>query len=536
MRSRAFLLAAILLAGSQVTTVLGAISCVGYLPAGLAMPMDYSTIRLEFLTYLGGDMEDWLRDLIVDDVGNVWVLGYTESTNMELQNPIQETYGGQGDALIARFTPQHELEFCTYFGGNGMEYAMAFDLDNEGNLVVVGSTQSSNFYILNALQTELNGTSDAFVTKINPNGTILFSTYYGGSGEDSIDDLEVDSNGNYVMVGQTSSDDLDTNASVVQPTYGGGTSDIMLLSMASDGQSILLGSYLGGDEQDTATSVRLDGDGNIGIIGFTGNNDTVTPDAFQLEYGGGPTDTLIAKLTPNLDSLLWATLLGGDGWEFGSGIRFDSQNNVIVSGYTGSSDFPLQDQILPDSGSYDAFLARLNETGSALQFSTYLGGAREDRSYGLELLSDDSVVILCNAGSSDMPIMDPLQENNAGATDAYLGVFDSTDELVFATYIGGSSSEYSMGLVVINDELIAFTGYTYSDDLPVVGPGQADRGGSSDGFLCILNMTELSIPTTTTTTTTETTNGESMDLMLVALAGVGVVALVIVIVVVRKMK
>ena len=117
-------------------------------------------------------MEDWLRDVIFDDAGNVWVLGYTESTDISLHNAIQETYGGQGDVLIARFSPQHELEFCTYFGGDGTDYGMAFTLDSEGNVIIAGSTQSSDFYTLNALQTELNGTSDVFVTKISPSGIV----------------------------------------------------------------------------------------------------------------------------------------------------------------------------------------------------------------------------------------------------------------------------------------------------------------------------------------------------------------------------
>ncbi len=447
-----------------------------------------TSMSVSFLTYLGGSGEEWLRDVCFDDDGNIWVLGYTESTDLPLQNAIQESYGGQGDAIIAKFNPQHELEFCTYFGGDGTDYAMALDIDQDGNLVVVGHSDSTNLFTLNPLQANLNGTSDSFITKFSPEGTVLFSTYFGGSGVETLDAFVIDENGNYVMVGSTGSYDLPTTEGVLQQTYGGYVRDMMIVSMSPDGQSLVFCSYFGGPGEEEAINVALDADGNIGIVGIGGNNDLVSAGAFQQEYGGGQMDAIVAKFTPSCDSILWCTLIGGDGWEFGDGISFDSDSNAIISGYTGSSDFPIANQIMEDKGGYDAFLARLNNDGSELHFSTYFGGGLEDRCYGMEVLSDDSVIILCPAASNDMPVINPWQSNNRGGSDAFLAAFNAADELIYATYVGGSYGDYAMGIDVMNEELVAFTGYTASDDLGVVNPTQAINAGDYDGFLCVLNI------------------------------------------------
>ncbi|MCK5239635.1 MAG: hypothetical protein KAR33_08825 [Candidatus Thorarchaeota archaeon] len=488
--------------------------------------LEHPSFSVSFLTYLGGNGEDWLRDVCFDEAGNIWVLGYTESTDLPLVNAIQETYGGQGDALLAKFSSQYEMEFCTYFGGDGIEYGMALNIDPNGDIVVVGNTQSTNLFTLDALQSDLNGTSDAFVTKFNPDGNIIFSTYFGGSGVDFIYKLDFDSDGNYVMAGSTGSTDLQTTDGVLQQTYGGGASDMMFVSMTSDGQEILFCSYYGDSAGDDAYDIELDSEGNIGIIGVTGNNDLVTSGTFQQEYGGGLTDAIVTKLTPNCDAILWTTLLGGDGWEFGDGILFDSQNNLILSGYSGSSNFPLLNQIIEDQDDYDAFLVRLSHDGGTLLFGTYLGGDGQDRSYGLSEFANESTIILCQAGSDGMPVYNSLQQNNSGSSDAYLAVFDINDQLVYGTYVGGSRGDYSTGITVSDDMVIGFTGYSNSDDLPVVNPTQAERGGSDDGFLCILSLAENA-------------GTDLFDVnvtVMFAIVGIGVVAIVIILTVFLKRR
>ncbi len=481
-----------------------------------------SSISIEFMTYLGGDGEDWLADVCFDSQGNVWVLGYTESVDLPLVQAIQESYGGAGDAIIAKFSSQYGLEFCTYFGGDGVDYAMAVEIDNNGDIVVVGHTESSDFPVLNEIQSNLNGTSDAFISKFAPNGSLLFSTYFGGSGTENVEALCFDSAGNYILAGATGSTDLPVTEGVIQNTYGGGLTDAMLVSFASDGQSIGFCSFFGGNGDDYAIGMVLDTVGNIHITGIVSDNDTVSVNAFQKEYGGGLSDAFVAKLNSNCDSLIWCSLLGGNGWEFAGKINLDSEGSIIISGYTGSTDFPLMNELMGNKGGNDAFLCKLTDNGTNILFSSYIGGGMEDRSYGLGVFPDDSVVLLCQAHSADFPVTNPLQAENKGSVDGYLLILNANDEMVFGSYFGGSLGDYPVGLDVMGNSTVVFTGYSSSSDLPLVKPTQSIKAEDTDGFLCIIIRTDTS------------TIADSMILIIIGM--VVVAAIVAVIAVIQRRK
>ncbi len=347
-------------------------------------------------SYFGGDGEEWSNDIFFGADGSIVLTGMSRSSDLPVVNAHQEEYGGGGDVFIVKLNPEFQIEFYTYFGGSGLEEPMALMVDYYQNIIVAGGTSSDNLTILNPLQDELNGPSDAFLAKFSPSGTLLFSTYRGGNESDSSEDICIYSNGDYLMVGSTGSSDFNTTAGAFQEDYGGGESDVFITGISINGQSILYSTFFGNSADEDAFDIDVNlmgGIDDIVIVGLSRGTTITTASAYQQTYGGGTSDAIVAKFASDCSSLNWSTMLGGNGWEFGDQIGFDSDNNLIVSGYTGSSDFPLLNQLQNNTSGYDAFLTELSTNGDELIMSSYLGGNLEDRSYAMEVLPVDAILI-----------------------------------------------------------------------------------------------------------------------------------------------
>jgi hypothetical protein len=443
-----------------------------------------------FCSYFGGDGEEWSNDICFTDEGEVVLTGMTRSDDLPVHNAHQSVYAGSGDIFLVKLSSQFQVEFYTYFGGDGLEEPMALTIDHDGNIILAGGTSSNNLTVLNPIQDELNGTSDAFIAKFSPSGVLLFSTYLGGSDYDRIEEVLVDSYGSYVITGPTGSDDFYTTSGTHQESFGGGDSDVFIASLSNDGQSIIYSSYFGNSTDEDAWAAGIDLIGNIVIVGITDGAAITTDSAFQQTYGGGQSDAFVAKFTPNCTSLSWSTLLGGNGWEFGDQVDFDSDNNIIVSGYTGSADFPLVNQLYNDSSGYDAFFAKLTPDGEDLLLSSYLGGSSEDRSYAMEVLTDDSVLITAPSSSADMPVQNAFQ-NYSGGSDGFIALIGGEGPtLMFGSHYGGSSNDYVLGMSVYEEDMIAVIGYTSSDDLPTINAVQDEYRGSNDVMVWVFGFKE----------------------------------------------
>ncbi|MGY5863722.1 MAG: hypothetical protein RTV41_03910 [Candidatus Thorarchaeota archaeon] len=470
-----------------------------------------------FCSYFGGDGEEWSNDVCFTDGGGFVLSGMTRSDDLPVLNAHQSDYAGGGDVFLVKVNSEFQVEFYTYFGGSGLEEPMALTVDPDGNIILAGGTNSDNLTILNPIQDELNGTSDAFVAKFNPSGSLLFSTYFGGSGFDRIEDVIVDSTGNYLIVGPTGSSDFITTPGTYQESYGGGARDVFVTSMSHDGQSILYSTYFGNSTDDDAWAINADSNGNIVVVGMTDGDAIATGSAYQQTYGGGQTDCFVTKFTPNCTDLSWSTLLGGNGWEFGDQVEFDSSNNIVVSGYTGSSDFPLMNQLYNDSLGHDAFFVKLNPDGDSLLWSSYLGGSSEDRSYAMEVLADDSILITSPASSSDIPVQNAFQDYSGGS-DGYIALIGGeSPTLLFGSHFGGTSNDYILGMSVYDEDMIAVIGYTSSDDLPTVRAIQDEHMGSTDTMVWVFGFEEITPPP------------ESPPILIIVIGVSAVVAVVLVI-------
>lgn len=471
-------------------------------------------------TYFGGTGQEWTSKSDFDSEGNLVLTGMTMSVNLPLMNANQTEYGGLGDAFILKMTLPSETVFATYFGGNGLEESMALIVDDDDNIIIAGSTSSTDLPLLNPIQPELNGTTDGFIAKFSPSGNLLFSTYLGGSEGERIERIGIDSNGNYLITGRTESDDYPITPGVVQENFGGGETDIFITALSEDGQTIAYSTYFGNAAEEVGLDIDVDLDGNLVIVGLVYDTTNTTDGVYQREYGGGQSDSVIAKFNSDCTELIWSTLFGGDGWDFGDDVDFDSENNIVVSGYTGSSDFPLVNQLYNNSPNNDAFFAKLNPSGETLLLSSYLGGNLEDRSYGMEVLSDDSIIISSPATSTDMPTLNAAESNNSGYSDGYFAIL-SDNELVYATYLGGESNDYVMGLSVYEEETVAIVGYTYSQNLTLFNPFQEQYAGNGDVVIWILQpLTENTV--------------EIPWISIATIAGAGVLVLIVLLIVNKK--
>jgi hypothetical protein len=356
-----------------------------------------------YSTYFGGSGEDSGSKIAVDSLGNAYVTGYTNSTDLPAVNPAQSVQGGGAcgvspcfDAFVAKLNSTGTaLVYSTYLGGSADDYGQGIAVDSAGNALVTGLTASADFPTVGALQSVHGGaTYDAFVTKLGLTGsTLVYSTYLGGGGEDYGSDITVDASGNAYITGYTNSTDFRT-AGPLQAVNGGGTCgappntiscfDIYVAKLNVDGSSLVYSTYLGGSGGDYGYGIAVDASGSAYLTGLTTSTDLpVTAGAFQLAGGGTSVDAYVVKLDPTGSSAVYSTYLGGNGAEAGLDIALDSTGSAYVAGYAYGSGLPLASPPQATNGGYyDAFLSKLNAAGSALIFSSYLGGSGNEKAHG----------------------------------------------------------------------------------------------------------------------------------------------------------
>jgi Beta-propeller repeat len=324
------------------------------------------------------------------------------------------------------------LSYSTYLGGSGGESGQGIAVDSAGNAYVTGGTESTDFPTVNPLQPTLDGYGDAFVIKLNATGSALvYSTYLGGSSGESGQGIAVDSAGNAYVSGVTESTDFPTTPGAFQTTCGGGcavgSQHAFVTKLNVAGSALVYSTYLGGTGFEGASSIALDASGNAYVTGGTSSNDfPITPGAFQTECGGGSCyDGFVTKLNASGSALLYSTYLGGSGNDYGHGIAVDSAGNAYVTGATQSTDFPTMSPLQASlDGGGSAFVTKINPTGSALVYSTYLGGSGAANGSGIAVDSAGNAYVTGGAGSG-FPLMNPLQASNGGGASIMASALSS---------------------------------------------------------------------------------------------------------------
>jgi hypothetical protein len=315
-------------------------------------------------------------------------------------NVVTFRVGRYDQSLPLVIDPQ--LVYSTYLGGSGTESSKAIGLDAAGNICVGGTTASLNFPIRNAYQPVQGGGSfDAFVTKFNADGSaLIYSTYLGGNG--AFDDIY----GMWVDPdGNTYLVGSTTSSNFptvnpIQATYAGNT-DGWVAKLSPDGSQLLYSTYLGGSQADPLFDVVVDGGGNAYIAGRTVSTNYPTKDPIQPVHAGGYDDAVVLKINASGSALVWSTYLGGDGSDEARGIAINAAGEVYVTGDTRSAGFPTVNALQPvKSGDADAFVTKISADGQSILYSTFLGGEGTDESFGLKLIALDPAGNICVAGNT----------------------------------------------------------------------------------------------------------------------------------------
>jgi hypothetical protein len=331
--------------------------------------------RLLYATYLGGADTDSGHDIAVDAAGLAHVIGQTDSNNFPTRNALQPAIGGSVDAFVAKLNISgNELVYATYLGGTGDDPGHGIAVDSTGAVHVAGTTTSTNFPTANPVQPTYGGSFDAFVAELNPTGdTLNYATYLGGPGTDFGHDIAVDAAGSAYVTGTASRDFPTKNP--WQP-YGGGSRDVFIARLNE--AKLISATYLGGSGHDRGLGITVDSEGAVYVTGTTTSADLSSASSAQPVYGGA-FDAFVMKLNPGDNSLLYTTYLGGSSFDSGNGIAVDANGSAYVVGETISTNYPTENplQRVHSGGVKDAFVTRLNASGSNLFYSTYLGGRNQ---------------------------------------------------------------------------------------------------------------------------------------------------------------
>ena len=394
---------------------------------------------LVYVAYLHGNGADTATGIAVDGNGNAYVTGRTISTKFPTASPAQPTYGGTGDAFVAKLNASGTaFVYSTYLGGSNGDDAMGIAVDTDGNAYVTGTTLSSDFPVKAALQGAKSGSENAFVSKLDASGTLVYSTYLGGSGSDVATAIAVDGSKNVYIAGSTSSLDFPV-AHAIQPSLNG-SQNSFVVKIDSKGSSLLFSTYLGGGTISGASGIALGLDGGVWITGAARLGfPTVNP--IQQSFGGGTntTDAFIAELDKSGSSLLFSTFLGGGGEDIATGITVDRFGNILVTGYTYSTDFPLVSPLQANlNNGQNAFVAKLSPNPPALVYSTYFSGAgaagiAEDSSGNVTIVGQFPISF-SSAYSNTFPLIYNLPLSSLPLTSAYAAEIDPTGStLLYST-------------------------------------------------------------------------------------------------------
>ncbi len=404
------------------------------------------------------------------------------------------------------------LSYSTFLGGNGSaDQGFGIAVDSSGSAYITGRTSSLNFPTRSPFQSAHGGADDIFVVKLSPDGSaIVYSTYLGGSRGESGNAIAVDSSGNAYVTGSTTSVDFPTTTGAFQTASGGGIcrgdvpcDDAFAVRLNSTGSALLYSTFLGGSGSDSGAGIAVDPSGNAYVAGHTSSTNFPTANPLQPTLRGS-IDAFVTKLNAMGTSLLYSTYLGGDGEDVAFGIAVGAAGDAYVTGGTASANFPVTSGSFQAifAGISDAFVAKLNAQGSALVYSTYLGGSRGESGNAIAVDSSGNAYVTGNTGSTDFPTARALQPEFGGSRGGRIGTFIAGDAfvtklnaqgsaLVYSTYLGGGFGDTGAGIAVDSSGNAYVIGSTQSGGFgfPTVDPFQAGGfgGGFVDAFVAKLN-------------------------------------------------
>ncbi|WP_457600085.1 SBBP repeat-containing protein, partial [Hydrogenivirga sp.] len=336
------------------------------------------------------------------------------------------------------------LSYSTYLGGSFPDVGAAIAVDFSGNAYITGSTSSSDFPSTHGNKSDFY---DVFVTKISPDGsTLVYSTYIGGDETDHGYGIAVDSSGNAYITGKTASP-FQQGQSPFPTTTGafqetiGGSFDAFIVKLSPNGDTLVYSTYLGGSDSDRGLAIAIDSSGNAYVTGDTQSSDFPTENPYQPNKGNFE-DVFITKINPDGSALVYSTFLGGESTETGADIVVDGSGNVYVTGDTSSDNFPITPGVYQATRkSNDAFVTKLSSDGSSLVYSTYIGGGDVEHAYGISIDPSGNVYITGSTESADFPIIGGFQLSKDLVNDAFVAQLNTDGSSLLYSTFIGGNDE-----------------------------------------------------------------------------------------------
>jgi fibronectin type 3 domain-containing protein len=449
---------------------------------------------LSYSTYFGGSESDSNTYITLDKENNVWITGATTSPDFPTTtNAYNRTHGGADDIFVSKFDGKNgSLLYSTFIGGTGYEVPFAIKIDANQNIWVCGETGSSNFPItLDANAKVLNGSVDAFLFKLSGiNGSLLYSTFIGGSGGDSANALELDVQNNVWLTGMTTSSDFPMTSFALYPEYNGSI-DVFLCQFLTNG-SMGYSTFLGGNDADYGHSLAFTSSGDIWVTGETWSmNFPLTSNANDSILSGS-SDIFLTKLTGNGTNLSYSTFIGGGSTEASTSIVVDFSGDIWMTGYTTSSNFPTTpfayDSIY--GGSYDAFLLKFAGNESKYLYSSYLGGNNQDHGRSVHIDTNGYIWLSGETLSDPFPTTpNAYNSTYSGFRDAFILALAPNETLAYSTYVGGSDREVFTDLALDPTGKVWISGETKSLNFPTTSNAyNRTYSGNNDIFLFSLTL------------------------------------------------
>jgi len=453
-------------------------------------------------TYLGGSAYEYATGVAVGPTGDIYVAGWTESTDFPVTSGAYDTRSDWVDTFIAKLDPSlTTLESLTFLGGSSGDWARCLAVAPTGDVYVCGTTDSGDFpATAGAYDRDFNGSfHDGFIAKLDSDlRNLLAATYLGGSGRDEIFSLAIDAGPpqKIYVVGRTESPDFPTAAGAYAASLRG-KYDAFVSALDENLQSLLASTYLGGEEIDAGRAVALSPEGEVYIAGYTASPDyPATPGAFRTA-ASGDYEAFVSKLDGGLEALLASTYLGGSARDYAYALALNGPDEVYVAGITRSPDFPTTSGAFDTTynSGYDAYIARLDGALENLLASTFVGGGGEDYAYDLALDPGGGVYLTGVTWSADFPTTaeayDPSFNGGqlyGGYADAFISKFDARlDNLSAGTYVGGSGYDEARAVAVSPTGDVYAAGYTWSSDLSTAAGVYTSPAGNYDAFVVRLD-------------------------------------------------
>lgn len=397
--------------------------------------------QLLFSTFIGSTVDDYAQALALDSSDNIYVCGYTGNSNSFpiVGKVFDSTANGGYDAFLFKLDASGDsLIYSTFIGGTKDDYAIGLALDKERNAYITGYTTDSSSYPKigrDSVFGAINNSNNCFITKIDSNGSsIIYSDLFGGSSDDFAQAIAIDTNNNAFVIGTTFSRNFPAYNSfnnIYSDSLGDYNSEAFICKFTNDGAMLVSSALMGGNDRDGAYALKIS-DNYLYVCGSTqSNNFPIAGSAYQKKYrdtniSKGIGDIFYAKTNLNLDHLYLSSYFGGTGSDRAFGITVDKNKNILLTGFTGSRDFPTVkyscDTSFNDSLYIDAFVSKFNPNGDSLIYSTYLGGKSSDVGKAIALDKNEMPVICGFTQSKNYPVSDSAfkKTHNDSTYDAFI--------------------------------------------------------------------------------------------------------------------